>query len=83
MKTESNYLNGWIRNGHMRKNGEPQRSSWGTQKKKKKQKFTDSKVTVIAVKSTHTSVPSCQRKPNEAMLGVKVSTFLASACHQC
>ena len=39
MKTECNYLNGWIKkNGHIRKNlarnGEPQRYSWGTQKKK-------------------------------------------------
>ena len=36
----SNYLYGWIKNGHIRKNltknCEPQRYSWGTQKKKKK-----------------------------------------------
>ena len=38
-KTECDYLNGWIKNGHIRKNltqnGEPQ-SSWGMQKMKKK-----------------------------------------------
>ena len=38
-KTECDYLNGWIKNGHIRKNltqnGEPQRYSWGVQKKKK------------------------------------------------
>ena len=37
MKMECDYLNGWIKNGHMRKNltqnSEPKRSSWGTQKK--------------------------------------------------
>ena len=45
MKTECDYLNGWIfclKNGHIRKNltqnGEPQRSSLGTQNKKKKKK---------------------------------------------
>ena len=44
MKMECDYLNGWIKkNGHIRKNltqknGEPQRYSWGTQKKKKKKK---------------------------------------------
>ena len=36
---ECDYLNGWTRNGHIRKNltqdGEAQRYSWGTQKKKK------------------------------------------------
>ena len=37
-KTECDYLNGWIKkNGHIRKispkSGEPQRYSWGTQKK--------------------------------------------------
>ena len=35
-KTECDYLNGWIKKGHVRKNltrnGEPQRYSWGTQK---------------------------------------------------
>ena len=43
MKMEYDYLsglNGWIKNGHIRKNltrnGEPQRYSWVTQKKKKK-----------------------------------------------
>ena len=40
---ECDYLNGWIKkNGHIRKNlsqnGEPQRYSWGRQKKKKKRK---------------------------------------------
>ena len=39
-KMECDYLNGWIKNGHIRKNltnnGEPQRYRWGTQKKKKK-----------------------------------------------
>ena len=37
LKTECDYPNGWTKNGHIRKNlkqkGEPQRSSWGTQKK--------------------------------------------------
>ena len=36
---ECDYLNGWIKSGHICKNltqnGEPQRYSWGTQKKKK------------------------------------------------
>ena len=40
MKMECDYLNGWIKNGHIRKdriqNGEPQRYGWRTQKKKKK-----------------------------------------------
>ena len=40
-KTECDYLNGWIKNGHILKNftqnGESQRYSWGTQKKKKRQ----------------------------------------------
>ena len=40
MKTECNCLNGWIENGHICKdltqNGEPQRHSWGTKKKKKR-----------------------------------------------
>ena len=39
MKTECDYLNGWIKNSHIRKNltqnDEPQKYSWGTQKKKK------------------------------------------------
>ena len=39
-KTECGYFNGWIKKwSHMQnltKDGEPQRSSWGTQKKKKK-----------------------------------------------
>ena len=41
-KTECDYLSGWTEkeNGHIRKNltqnGEPQRPSWGTKKKKKK-----------------------------------------------
>ena len=39
MKMECDYLSGWIKNGHICKNltqnGEPQRYSWGTQKKKK------------------------------------------------
>ena len=39
-KMECDYLNGWIKNGHIRKhftqNGEPQRYSWGKQEKKKK-----------------------------------------------
>ena len=38
-KTECDYLIGWIKNGHIRKNltqnGEQQTYSWGTQKKKK------------------------------------------------
>ena len=42
MKTECDYLNGWNKNGHIRKNltqkGEPQIYSWGTQKKKKTKK---------------------------------------------
>ena len=42
-KTEWDYLKGWIKNDHIRKNltqnGEPERYSWGTQKKKKKKKF--------------------------------------------
>ena len=37
MKTECDYLNGWIKNGHIRKflkqNGKPQRYSWRMQKK--------------------------------------------------
>ena len=41
MKMERDYLNDWIKNGHIRKNhtykGEPQRSSWRTQKKKTKE----------------------------------------------
>ena len=41
-KTECDYLYGWIKNSHIRKNltksGEPQRSSWGMQKKKRKWK---------------------------------------------
>ena len=40
MKTECDYLNGWMKNGHIRKslsqNGEPQRYRRGRQKKKKK-----------------------------------------------
>ena len=39
-KTECDYLNGWIKNGHIHKNltesGEAQKYSWGTNKKKKK-----------------------------------------------
>ena len=37
-KTECDYLNGWIKNDHIRKNltqnGEPKRYSWGTSEKK-------------------------------------------------
>ena len=36
-KTECDYLSGWIKNGHIRKNltqnGEPQRYSWGTEQR--------------------------------------------------
>ena len=39
-KMECDYLNGWIKNGHICKHltqtGEPQRCSWGMQKKRKK-----------------------------------------------
>ena len=39
---ECTYLNGWIKNGHLRKNltqnSEPQRSSWGTKKKRSKER---------------------------------------------
>ena len=42
MKVEYDYLSGWIKKqSHMQnltQNGEPQRSSWRTQKKKKKKK---------------------------------------------
>ena len=43
MKTECDYLNGWIKKTVTYakispKSGEPQRYSWGTQKKKKKKK---------------------------------------------
>ena len=38
METEYDYPNGWIKNGHIRKNltynGEPQRSSWGTMRRR-------------------------------------------------
>ena len=41
-KTECDYLNDWIKNGHICKNliqnGKPHSYSWGTQKKKKKKK---------------------------------------------
>ena len=40
MKTECEYLNGWIKNAQKsHQNGEPQRYSWGTQKKKKDHMF--------------------------------------------
>ena len=41
-KMECDYLYGWIKNSHIRKNltksGEPQRYSWAMQKKKRKKK---------------------------------------------
>ena len=50
-KPEFDYLNGWIKNGHIRKNlthnGEPHRYRWGMQKKKKKTKDFESLVLIL------------------------------------